>query len=169
MTKTEHYQLPQWEATDPVRREDFNQAFAEMDAGLEAKAEQAALEAYRTGNDAAVAALDSKINSVSAAAESAQACACAAWSPQNPFFVTGSYRGTGAEGKNVTLKITVGFRPSVIIISNGNDSYAAFGPDQRKLHHGLFTWDSDGITLTDADPEYRMDQLNITYCYCAFR
>ena len=34
MTKTTNYQLPQWEANDPVRREDFNQAMAKIEAGL---------------------------------------------------------------------------------------------------------------------------------------
>ena len=34
MTKTEICSLPQWEATDPVRREDFNRAMANIDAGL---------------------------------------------------------------------------------------------------------------------------------------
>lgn len=38
MTKTERYQLPQWEATDPVRREDFNAAMAAIDGGLAASA-----------------------------------------------------------------------------------------------------------------------------------
>ena len=176
MTKTTNYQLPQWEASDPLRREDFNQAMADIDAGLGGKADQTALEAYRTGNDAAVAALDSRINSVGTtalaaqtAANAAQTAANAAWSPQNPFFVTGSYRGTGIEEKNASLKITVGFQPSLIMISNGTESYAAFGPNQPKLHKGQITWDSDGVTLTDADPQYRLDQLNTTYYYCAFR
>ena len=31
MTKTTNYQLPQWSADDPVRREDFNGAFAAID------------------------------------------------------------------------------------------------------------------------------------------
>ena len=39
MTKTTNYQLPQWEANDPVRREDFNQAMAKIDAGLTQEAE----------------------------------------------------------------------------------------------------------------------------------
>lgn len=36
MTATENYNLPQWEATDPVRREDFNQAMANIEEGLSA-------------------------------------------------------------------------------------------------------------------------------------
>ena len=34
MTKTEHYNLPQWEATDRVLREDFNEAFDNIDTAL---------------------------------------------------------------------------------------------------------------------------------------
>ena len=34
MTKTEIYQLPQWEATDRVLREDFNEAFAQVKASI---------------------------------------------------------------------------------------------------------------------------------------
>lgn len=34
MTRTTNYQLPRWEANDPVRREDFNQAMANIEAGL---------------------------------------------------------------------------------------------------------------------------------------
>lgn len=36
MTKTENFQLPQWEAGDPVRREDFNRAMERIDEGLTA-------------------------------------------------------------------------------------------------------------------------------------
>lgn len=34
MTKTENYNLPQWAANDPLRREDFNGAMESIDAGL---------------------------------------------------------------------------------------------------------------------------------------
>ena len=34
MTKTTNYQLPQWEANDPVRREDFNAAMASIEEGI---------------------------------------------------------------------------------------------------------------------------------------
>ena len=36
MTKTANYQLPQWEASDPVRREDFNDAMEKIDTGIKA-------------------------------------------------------------------------------------------------------------------------------------
>lgn len=34
MTKTEIYQLPQWEKTDRVLMEDFNEAFAQVEASI---------------------------------------------------------------------------------------------------------------------------------------
>ena len=39
MTQTTSYQLPQWAANDPLRREDFNQAMGNIEAGLSAAAE----------------------------------------------------------------------------------------------------------------------------------
>ena len=54
MKTTQNYQLPQWEATDPLRREDFNAAMAALDAGLETKAAQPAyVVGSYTGNGAA--------------------------------------------------------------------------------------------------------------------
>lgn len=198
MTKTTNYQLPQWEATDPVRRENFNQAMANIDSALKAKADQTALEAYRAGSDAAVAALESKLTSTSGgmsnaltqtkqeltaeisavqtaaeaaqtAADAAQASADAAWSPQNPPFVVGSYYGTGVEELGTQNKITVGFTPSLIFIASGTSCYFAIGPDQGSISRSSLTWDSDGVTLTHADPEYRLDIKNTRYYYCAFR
>lgn len=34
MTRTENLNLPQWEASDPIRREDFNEAMARLDTAL---------------------------------------------------------------------------------------------------------------------------------------
>lgn len=42
MTKTEHYQLNQWDASDRVLREDFNADNAKIDAALEAFSQKSA-------------------------------------------------------------------------------------------------------------------------------
>ena len=39
LTKTEHYNLPQWEGSDRVLRTDFNEAMADIDAALQANAD----------------------------------------------------------------------------------------------------------------------------------
>ena len=42
MNYTERYHLPQWEETDRIMRTDFNQMCADMEAGLEKTARDAA-------------------------------------------------------------------------------------------------------------------------------
>lgn len=53
MTKTQNYQLNQWESTDKISRGDFNSDNAKLDAALAANAK--ALSDYKTANDAVVA------------------------------------------------------------------------------------------------------------------
>ena len=50
MNKTTNYHLPQWAANDPVRREDFNGAMANIDAGLNAAAQPPYVIGSYTGN-----------------------------------------------------------------------------------------------------------------------
>ena len=45
MTKTEHYQLSQWDPNDQVKRTDFNEDNAKLDAALAAKAESTSVNA----------------------------------------------------------------------------------------------------------------------------
>ena len=79
MTKTEHYQLNQWEASDQVRRTDFNADNAKIEAalaGLESgKAESASVNAAINQLQAAVAAkadsasVTSSVNTLTAQVE----------------------------------------------------------------------------------------------------
>ena len=75
MTKTEHYQLSQWEATDQVKRTDFNEDNAKLDAALAAKAESASVNAAINQLQAAVAAkadsssVTSSVNTLTAQVE----------------------------------------------------------------------------------------------------
>ena len=79
MTKTEHYQLNQWDATDQVKRTDFNEDNAKIEAalaGLESgKAESASVNAAINQLQAAVAAkadsasVTSSVNTLTAQVE----------------------------------------------------------------------------------------------------
>ena len=54
MTKTENLQLPQWAAEDPIRREDFNAAFAALEEKVLTEApEQSVVSGSYVGNGAA--------------------------------------------------------------------------------------------------------------------
>ena len=131
MNYTTNYHLPQWVESDRIMMEDFNETMVNIDSGLEgvkntAHAESAAAQS---------------------AAAAAQATADAAYSPSNKPYVIGSYRGTGN-----TQTITLGFRPSLLIIAGDKSSstpsghYALLGS-----HFGVVTADHgyDSITLTD--------------------
>ena len=50
MTQTTNYQLPQWEATDLLRREDFSMAMDSIEAGLNAASERPYVVGIYTGN-----------------------------------------------------------------------------------------------------------------------
>lgn len=101
MNHTKNYSLPQWELNDLIRMEDFNQMAANIESGIngakaEAKADSS--EAKAIANSAKATA-----NAAKAAADSALA--------SKPY-VTGSYTGTGKD-----MTITLGFRPSFVIVS----------------------------------------------------
>ena len=96
MDYTTNYHLPQWVETDRVQMEDFNQMCADIDQGI-AEAKDAADAAQETANTA-----ESKAEAVRDA-----------YTPGNKPYVIGHYTGNGYG----TQTITLGFRPSIVIIS----------------------------------------------------
>ena len=109
MNYTENYHLPQWVETDRVQMEGFNQMCADIDQGIKI--------AQETANTA-----ENKANAVQDA-----------YKPDNKPYVTGTYTGTGED-----VTITLGFRPSFLIIS-------AMG--QTTLGNSITAWDRHyGIT-----------------------
>ena len=62
MNYTENYHLPQWEETDRIMRTDFNQMCADMEAGLEKTARDAA-EDMAAVQSAALAAVTAGLGS----------------------------------------------------------------------------------------------------------
>lgn len=84
MNHTPNYNLPQWEANDPVRREDFNAAMETIDGAMAAAktagdtAQTAALMAQNTAN-----AAQSAVGTAQSTAEAAQTTATQAQSAAN--------------------------------------------------------------------------------------
>ena len=100
MNYTNNYHLPQWAETDRIMMEDFNQAMADIEEGMSDNAQAA--------------------ETAQAAAATAQASADAvadSYMPGNKPYVVGSYTGTGE-----AATITLGFRPSFLIISGMGDT-----------------------------------------------
>lgn len=102
---TEHFSLNQWLPDDQVKRTDFNEDNAKIDAalndlsgGLAEKAGQAALDALaaEVAKKATTAALEALSNTLASM----------------PRLVTGSYTGNGEESRLISL----GFQPKALLV-----------------------------------------------------
>ena len=100
MNYTNNYHLPQWVETDRIQMEDFNQMCSDIDQGI------------KTAQDTADTA-ESKADAAQTTANSV----ADAYTPGNKPYVVGSYTGTGE-----AATITLGFRPSFLIISGMGDT-----------------------------------------------
>lgn len=96
MKRTANYALPDWEKSDFIKMDDFNDMTRKLDAALKAGAD-------------AQTALQEVVNAVKATAEGA-------YSSKNKSYTAGSYTGNGS-----TQTIMLGFKPSFLIISRGID------------------------------------------------
>lgn len=149
MTKTKNYNLPQWEASDPVRREDFNQVMVNIEAGL----------------DRVQAAADAAQDAADTAQSAAEAAATAL-----PY-VIGTY--VGDLGKT---QITLGFKPRLVIISGESNSTDT---TQGHLYSGMLTagqlplsatLETDGFSVCDIGDYYpHLNESDRLYRYIAFR
>ena len=158
MEYTTNYHLPQWVESDRIMMGDFNQMCSDMEAGLTSNAQAAA---------AAQAAADN-------AQTVADEVAGNAYTSSNKPYVVGSYTGTGQQ-----MTITLGFRPSFLII-NGGVITSSLNSDE------LATWQiatngntlPECVTFTDtgftllklADKQYpRLIIAERNYDYIAFK
>ena len=110
---TEHFSLNQWLPDDQVKRTDFNEDNAKIDAalndlsgGLAEKAGQAALDALaaevaKKATTAALEALSKKLASI-------------------PCLVTGTYTGDGTDSRLISL----GFQPKALLVMR-EEGYSA--------------------------------------------
>ena len=100
MTKTENFALNQWNAADPIRREDFNADNAAIDAALNA-IKNAAEEDVRSLNETVAALADTV---------------------EGHKIAVGTYMGNSG-----TQTINVGFKPKIVFVHNAycsaGDSY----------------------------------------------
>ena len=146
MNYTTNYHLPQWVESDRILMEDFNQMCEDIETGLNSNAQAAA-----------------------AAQATANATANAAYSPSNKPYVVGQYSGLGSGSQT----ITVGFRPSFLIVSsavnNGGFSYSIITNGSQMTNRLAFT--DTGFTVYSPNESYEAPNLNAirSYTYIAFR
>ena len=136
MQKTKNYNLNKPEAADPMRVSDFNENADKIDGLLkqvddnsvtrsaQVRSEAAnALAAYKTSNDAAVAAVST---SVSTKAEQSAVDALTTAVAAGMKMQTGTYKGNGKYGSGNPNKLTLNFSPKFLMIW-GPYSHIALG------------------------------------------
>lgn len=107
MNYTTNYHLPQWVESDRILMGDFNDAMETLDGGIAAA--KAAADTAKTTAETAQSAAETAQSSADAVAN--------AYTPNNKPYVVGSFTGNGSE-----MTITLGFRPSFLIITGQHDN-----------------------------------------------
>lgn len=107
---TEHYGLNQWERTDKVIMEDFNEDNAKIDAAIKAEADARAAELA-----AQAGALEAEVQARTALASSLTSSVAKAGNCQ---ICTSSYTGTGTYGADVSKKFTFPYKPMLVFVTS---------------------------------------------------
>ena len=177
MNYTNNYHLPQWEKSDRVLMEDFNQMCRDMEAGLEKNLQDAASATNSAAGAASAAAAQaqSTANSALAKANAAQETANQAFSPSKFPYTVGTYTGNGS-----TTTLYLGFRPRFLILTGQSGS-----PNQGTINVGVVGPGGNlnsCVTLTSSGAEIvnpanngtttiypRLNNSGQTYSYIAFQ
>ena len=161
MNYTQNFHFPQWEKSDRVLMDDFNQMCRDMEDGLLKTAQDAASGTSSAVSSAASAAAkaQSSANAALSAAKAAQASADAAqetadqaFSPSFLPFKAGIYSGAGS-----TVNVYLGFKPSFVIITRQSIStssesirdVAVVGPDGNMS--SLISFSNTGFSVHSVD------------------
>ena len=146
---TEHYSLSQWERTDKVQMEDFNDDNAKIDGALAGKAEQSALNALSRTVSGHTAAL-SKLG--------------------NCQIQVLTYTGKGTGRPSITFPQMPVF--AIDVAPNGD--YVPLWPDIRNSRYSCndepvgLIWDGCTLELTAATPQFQMNAKGSGYRVIAF-
>ena len=153
MTKTEHYQLNQWDAADPIRREDFNADNAAVDA---------ALHSIQSEATEGLAALAAGLGS----------------GGKNCRIAWGSYMGDGKYDSSNPNTLTFDFKPMLVYLTQsygGDDTHflrPAAGNSGTSYQTLFVTWTDHGLswysTGTQSSAFMQYNYLGCTYYYIAF-
>ena len=165
MTTTQNLHLPQWEASDRIHHDDFNDAFAAIDTAVAAnstaiadKASTAALSAETRARQNADAALQSAV---------AQCGNC--------HIVAYTYTGNG----NATHTVTFAKKPLFVFLIPAETSAervflnivrgATSVQSQRQVNDSVceLTWSGNSLTLSARGPYAVMNAASTTYCCLA--
>ncbi|MCI7159681.1 MAG: hypothetical protein MR999_09795 [Flintibacter sp.] len=142
---TENYGLCQWEATDQVRREEFNQDQAKIDEALKVLADKDT-------------ALDGAIAAVAAAAGNCQ-------------MELITYTGTGTYGEGKPTQITFSILPDIFIIVGDKSIYLGRGDitnsiiaSEDFINDDTCSWEGVRLSITNyVSARYQMNGKSKAY------
>ena len=164
MNYTNNYHLPQWEKTDRVLMDDFNQAMSRLEEGLNGAVQHGsdAADAARSAASQLASQAQATANNAVNKANAAQATADRAFHPAYLPYQAGSYRGNGS-----TTSIHVGFRPSMVLIHHSERGTLMTSIDLPVLK--LTSTGMDVIYAADSKPYASVNASGAFYDYIAFR
>ena len=170
MNYTEKYHLPQWEETDRILRTDFNRMCADMEAGLNKTAADAAADtaAAKQENAYKISQAQSTANTAVSKANAAQATADNAYCPGKYPYRVGSYVGTGEVA--VERHIELGFAPRFVLITfhvTDDSIMQAMGAVGVVSPHPIMVTDT-GFNIVQHRGWPEVNREGTTYVYIAF-
>lgn len=157
MNKTTNFDLPQWVKEDPIKMQDFNAAFASIDAALKAET-------------------DARSEADGTAAEHITALAQTIANGKICRIKYGSYTGNGKYGAANAVSIECGFYPLLVMVnsSSSNHYWAVRGFDKFYYNNreNEMTWGDTGVSwYYPQDDQYyppsgnQMNAIDTTYYY----
>ncbi|WP_154038803.1 hypothetical protein [uncultured Intestinimonas sp.] len=174
---TEHFSLNQWLPDDQVKRTDFNEDNAKLDAALDALSGGLAEKAGQAALDALAAEVEKK--ATTAALEAVRAAM--------PKIAVGTYTGTGTYGdsKPCTLDLThaLGREPQLVLVRRQTDPggrtkcltliRGAAAADCYNAHdilvdtENLITWTGKRVSWYGESASVQMNESGVLYTYFA--
>lgn len=197
--KSENLGLHLWEAEDDFLRTEFNENFTAIDGAMKQEQDTRAaavtelegkITASGSGASAALGQAKQELNAAIQAEQSARSQAVqqeqnartqadaelqtqvdAAYSDKKRAVICGSYVGTGTHGSSNPNVLTVGFRPSCLMIANESIGlFAAISPDTAPANNFRVTWREDGVSWYHGNSTTsQMNTAGMTYYYLVFR
>lgn len=158
MDKTTNFDLPQWVKADQIKMDDFNGAFASIDAALKAEG-------------------DARSEADGTAAERITALAQTIANGKICHIKYGSYTGNGKYGAANAVSIECGFYPLLVMVSSSSSSHywAVRGFDKfyySNNRENEMTWGDTGVSwYYPQDDQYyppsgnQMNAIDTTYYY----
>ncbi len=174
MQKTTNYGLPQWGADDQIRMDDFNAAFASLDAALRSHdtADENALAAVSAEASARAAALAALANNVGTVGHNCRV----KW---------GTYTGSGTYGAAALNTLACGFTPVLAIVCEPATKYSVASPfvlfrpyaeqavsrsaSTNTVEYLHLTWGDAALSwYNESKPAYQFNSEGTVYSYVIF-